>query len=388
MLNKILVFMLIISLMLVGCSKKENNNSEEQQTGDCTVDARENITESNNVTEINNNNLGLITGNNVRIRAKESLNSEIIVELEKWTKVVITGRSKEKQKIGEYNDYWYQIKIDDLTGWCYGHFLLSTNNLSNDEITNLKDIFESNENYIQSKNILKAISLNIKDKQYIDNGIRKLVDLKEAHGVRLSERVFSNIERVTFWKYSTSELNDPSKITEEPLKQAVNKIREEGFRININDGDPELQVNPKDIVTEFQNYVSKPLMDYMLLVSKEVEEPIAEEGFIIVTWDEIAKRLAKWDSYIQENKGIIEAEIAKEKYYDPYLYIYIHGTYNTPVFKENGQLIDEAKNSFKNFIEENKDLESYKIITEYYKLLKKNKYTKNYEIENFLKNLF
>jgi len=67
----------------------------------------------------------LVTGDYVRVRSGPSLEHRILIKVNKGTRVSILARDQKIEKIGEMENYWYQIRISDtgLEGWMYGNFL-------------------------------------------------------------------------------------------------------------------------------------------------------------------------------------------------------------------------------------------------------------------------
>lgn len=62
-----------------------------------------------------------IMGNDVRIRSQASSKAEVLFKVNSFeTGSIISKGSKEK--IGEFNDHWYQIAIKNKNGWVYGAF--------------------------------------------------------------------------------------------------------------------------------------------------------------------------------------------------------------------------------------------------------------------------
>jgi hypothetical protein len=62
-----------------------------------------------------------ILGKDVRIRAQEGSQSEVIFKANSFETAKIISKGA-KEKIGEFNDYWYKILIKGKQGWVYGAF--------------------------------------------------------------------------------------------------------------------------------------------------------------------------------------------------------------------------------------------------------------------------
>lgn len=76
---------------------------------------------------IKNHNIGIITGDTVRLRSSQSIESSknVIATLNTGDKVVILKKSGKKTILEGYNDFWYNVKMfNGQTGWIFGKYLL------------------------------------------------------------------------------------------------------------------------------------------------------------------------------------------------------------------------------------------------------------------------
>ena len=66
-----------------------------------------------------------VTGDYVRVRSGPSLQHRILLKVNSGTAVSVLQRGGTVEKIGNMENYWYQIKIDEsgTEGWMYGAFL-------------------------------------------------------------------------------------------------------------------------------------------------------------------------------------------------------------------------------------------------------------------------
>lgn len=68
----------------------------------------------------------IITGTSVRVRASSSTSSKEVTQLNFGTIIKSSGRSSNKDKVGDKEDYWYKITTSDgKSGWVFGGFLES-----------------------------------------------------------------------------------------------------------------------------------------------------------------------------------------------------------------------------------------------------------------------
>ena len=67
---------------------------------------------------------GVINDNRIRVRAEPSLEGNILGMLNLGAEVRIIDRSREKQKIGSQEAFWYKVENEKkITGWVYGAFI-------------------------------------------------------------------------------------------------------------------------------------------------------------------------------------------------------------------------------------------------------------------------
>lgn len=65
----------------------------------------------------------IVLGEKVNVRAEANQKAKSVGLLDKETVVEIVNRSKQQEKFGKAQDYWYQIKSPNVTGWVFGSLL-------------------------------------------------------------------------------------------------------------------------------------------------------------------------------------------------------------------------------------------------------------------------
>jgi Bacterial SH3 domain len=65
---------------------------------------------------------GVITVNRLRMRSDNDIHSKTIMYLDKGEIVTVLKKNGEKVKVGEVEDYWYQIEYNGTKGWIFGYF--------------------------------------------------------------------------------------------------------------------------------------------------------------------------------------------------------------------------------------------------------------------------
>jgi hypothetical protein len=66
---------------------------------------------------------GVVNVDRLRFRSDNDLHSKTLRYLDRGTIVEIIKRDKGRVRIGEMEDYWYQINYDGITGWVFGYYL-------------------------------------------------------------------------------------------------------------------------------------------------------------------------------------------------------------------------------------------------------------------------
>lgn len=77
---------------------------------------------------------GSVLINGLRIRSDKTSDSRVIGYFSKNERIKIVGRSENKEKIEETEDYWYKVKYSDHeTGWVFGGFIIREENIEERE---------------------------------------------------------------------------------------------------------------------------------------------------------------------------------------------------------------------------------------------------------------
>ncbi|MCK4795910.1 MAG: SH3 domain-containing protein [Spirochaetes bacterium] len=217
------IFTIIIFLIILLCCKKTLNNNDVPLIKETDLEAKE-IKKTKGI--------GVVNVDRLRFRSDNDLHSKTLRYLDKGIVVTILNKDYKRVRIGEMEDYWYQIEYDGITGWVFGYFL---------------DIYSSYENakigakkYIQLKTIDKkdniiyyedAINKNLfflsngKILQVIDGrkGIAKI--LKTQPGLIVVNYFFTKISSSIYYiAKSSSNLNGNGNLYFYDLNKKKNEL--------------------------------------------------------------------------------------------------------------------------------------------------------------------
>ena len=129
----IFFFIAIVLLPLSSCKKDINGNIENNKN---------NILKAEELKK--NKGYGVVNVNNLHFRSGDDLNSKTLRFLNKGTIVSIIKKNDTRVKIGEMEDYWYQIEYEGITGWVFGYFIDIYSSFNNAKIM-AKQYFEISE---------------------------------------------------------------------------------------------------------------------------------------------------------------------------------------------------------------------------------------------------
>ena len=135
----------------------------------------------------------------------------------------------------------------------------------------------------------------------------------------------------------------------------------------------------------FKKKVSPALEEYLRILSIDKHEQFDEDAALLVSFDEVYKRVIVWEDFINKYHGFVLHKEAKDNF-NTYLTILLTGEENTPAFDyENGTLMPDLKTLFEKIISKDEGRRSTKIISEYFNYLKGLKFKQPENTENFLK---
>lgn len=135
----------------------------------------------------------------------------------------------------------------------------------------------------------------------------------------------------------------------------------------------------------FKGKVSEALTDYLTIRSREIKQGFAEDAGLLVSFDELYKRVVTWDNFMAAYPTFFNMGQARY-YYQTYLSTLLTGMDNTPAFDhQTQQLLPELKMLYKGIVSRNDSKESTRVVALYYELLKARKFIRPDDLENFLK---
>jgi len=255
-----------------------------------------------------------------------------------------------------------------------------------------------------AKNKMRSIIEDSSGPLVIDSIFRVFMNFYEKM-IRVNDHYFysnKDYQKVLheIWFANDSALDNPLPAFKKLNTKLVMSIREQygqalieldkymdcGVTFDFGEGDWYLTEDPRFLM-ELANQFSGNIKDYLLFKATETEERIGEDAGLLIFWDELRKRIIRWEKFCAEHTELPETETELKPELLTLVHIYLFGTDNTPAYnRSTGKWKDELMYSFRKFIEENKDSKYYPLIDSIYQILKNHNYSVSNDLITFLDN--
>jgi|GEM_PF-1932797 len=398
---KKLVFFIAVLLFLAGCTGSPINNSDKNTSSDfeeAPVNEETGETEETQAALEGENTeeapaepegeKGYVIADGLRVRQNPNVDAPIVDALPLGTEIRILEKSEDKQRIGEYEDFWYRIKFGDRTGWCFGPYLSLEDELKAKIQARFDKYFSPEMSVVTAVSTLEKLIELTGDSSMVDMGVEKMIKLQKDIEYRYLAGLQreANVEKLRQLPFE--HLNDPAQIQDADLRELLTTIRANGYHIYAAEGDFYLESDPQYFLQRFGSKLSKAFREYLKLKSVEVDRHFAQDAGLIISWNELSDRIAAWESFIQKYPDTDYAAEARQEYFERYLYFYVNGLDNSRLYDYGtGELKDELKKSYERYIAEYGDQPSGRAVLEFYNLLKKNNFKETDEVKEYAKNI-
>ncbi len=180
-------------------------------------------------------------------------------------------------------------------------------------------------------------------------------------------------------------INDTPSITEENF-QFHKKLVDVGLMLDMEEGYLYVNVgSDKFIKDNFEKYLSEAMKSFVFQTIKERIEKYAGDGAIIIPVKEVAERTIWWENFISKYPDFFLNSDADFNYKN-YLQALLEGLDNTPAFDyENNKLNKEFKEAYQFVLNNYAQTKVAGIVSEYYKVLEKNKFVQTNAVKQFIK---
>ena len=371
--KKILCLLFIITLISVGCSPGVQND-DSPQNGEETSEPVENEYMGN----------ATIIGINISLRESPDTSSERIDLLSFPSEVYLIEKSESKEKIGDYEEYWYKVRSGDLTGWCYGAFIASEDELQQALSNRINDLLPVDKSTTVSKSVstLKSIISMTGSVDLADTGVMRIKELQENLLPALQAEMLPFTE--SLYSYSIEDLRQPENLADGAIKDLMARYLDMGYSVYMSEGMYYLDPSPRFLLGNFKTSISDGLFDYLSYRAEEVEKHTYSDAAVMISWDELGKRMNDWEKFMDkypDSDYFSEAE----SMYNMYRFTFLVGANNTPAYEYPTEILDpELLEAYRNYVSRFPDSSMTPVIEDLMVLLEEESYKKTEKIMEFI----
>lgn len=253
----------------------------------------------------------------------------------------------------------------------------SANEINSDEImSQYNDLLQKS---LDSKEVIEFIDKNIGElgKEDADTVILGLEEFLKGTLSFLEDKYEEANKSEEFSKAFDLDAKpeNAEKINDAELKKLVEDTYEGGFKLYKSEGDvfPSLDYS---FIKRYEKYVSDEMKNYIDIRSYESDNPFSDCFIINVPVEEILKRALKTEEHLLKYNNEKDARTLKKSYelYASYMEAAIIGSGNALIYSdgESSNIRKEVLDSYKDFVENNKDTRTATVLSKYLEVLNKN----------------
>ena len=371
--KKILCLLFIITLISVGCSPGAANDNPPQN-GEETSEPVENEYMGN----------ATIIGINISLRESPDTSSERIGLLSFPSEIYLIEKSESKEKIGDYEEYWYKVRSEDSTGWCYGAFIASEDELQQALSDRINDLLPVDKSTTVSKSVstLKSIISMTESTDLADKGVMRIKELQENLLPALQAEMLPLTE--SLYNYSIEDLRQPENLPDGAIKDLMARYLDMGCSVYMSEGMYYLDPSPRFLLGNFKTSISDGLYDYLSYRAEEVEKHTYSDAAVMISWDELGKRMNDWEKFMDkypDSDYFSEAE----SMYNMYRFTFLVGANNTPAYEYPTEILDpELLEAYRNYVSRFPESSMTPVIEDLMVLLEEESYKKTEKIMEFI----
>ncbi len=166
---------------------------------------------------------------------------------------------------------------------------------------------------------------------------------------------------------------DVDKITDESIKKLVANSIAGKYKLEAVEGTI-FPIVDYEALKVYMEYLTEPLQGYLDIMAEESSNKTAADGSIVISLDELAERALATEEYILRYPDGAKTATLKNRYINGYLYLYVLGAPNTPLYNfETFGLSEDFRKSYERTVQEYPNTITGTIIAEYLTVLNQQK---------------
>ncbi|MDB4867663.1 MAG: hypothetical protein JWR03_1996 [Cohnella sp.] len=158
----------------------------------------------------------------------------------------------------------------------------------------------------------------------------------------------------------------------EELRNMVLHAMEGGYKLETTEGSV-FPVVDYAVLAALAGGASPAMKDYLTIMASESEHKSTSDGGLVITRGELVKRVIATETYAKQYRDAPEHGKVEQKFVN-YLYLYLVGLDNTPIFNfDTFQVLPEVKSDFEQTVAEHPGTVTAKMTSELLDILAKTK---------------
>lgn len=158
-----------------------------------------------------------------------------------------------------------------------------------------------------------------------------------------------------------------------------------GIKLSVGEGLIHL-TEDADFLAKTATILKGEFKAYIIFHANEFSEPITGDASFGISWEELRKRILRFEQFAREHPGLPETEAEIRPELNRLLWMYLVGLDNTPAYdlRSTGELDAELRESYATFLAEDHASPYHGLISGVYKILEKHTFKMNAELLAFL----
>ncbi|OPX84144.1 MAG: hypothetical protein A4E53_03919 [Pelotomaculum sp. PtaB.Bin104] len=160
-----------------------------------------------------------------------------------------------------------------------------------------------------------------------------------------TKTIHNGLQKEFGYSFSMQQLGE---IKDPEIKKMLEEVRDTGYRVRSAEG-MYFPVIDYQFYQRYYAYLTEDIKNYYVLMATESNSPPAADAALLITPDEILKRIVAQENYLKGYPGSAKLKDIEELYLR-YVNFYLFGLNNTPAFAYNTRVLrKDFQESYNNF---------------------------------------
>ncbi|MFZ2957202.1 MAG: hypothetical protein WA705_09950 [Candidatus Ozemobacteraceae bacterium] len=188
--------------------------------------------------------------------------------------------------------------------------------------------------------------------------------------------------------YEKSMLEYWNNVASGTYKQRAGDMEKVGWQVLESEGLPYISHSGTWYQKRFASFLPADWKIFMDQEGREIREGFAEDGGVIIPWEEVRKRLSFWENFQKEHpdfpmNDLVQGNITA--YAGAFFGLFDNSPINasSKAFQDNQEINPEVKAAYERFLDLNKSSQFYSTLKAFYRKLEKNAFIVTDELKKF-----